>query len=86
MATFVRIFTVATAAVLASALCGPARSAERLALVVGNGGYDPANIPRLDNPVNDARLMAKALESAEFEVLFLAFPRGTPAGIGRFVP
>ena len=68
MATLMRIFTVATAAVLASALCGPALSAERLALVVGNGGYDPANIPRLDNPVNDARLMAKALESAEFEV------------------
>ena len=68
MATFVRIFTVATAAVLASVLCSPAWSAERLALVVGNGGYDPANIPRLDNPVSDARLMAKALESADFEV------------------
>ena len=46
MATLMRIFTVATAAVLASALCGPARSAERLALVVGNGGYDPTNIPQ----------------------------------------
>ena len=45
-----------------------AGAATRVALVVGNGGYDPANIVRLDNPVNDARLMASALERVRFEV------------------
>ena len=43
-------------------------TAPRVALVVGNGGYDPENISRLDNPVNDAELMAKALETVGFEV------------------
>ena len=51
------------------ALAGAAAdAAPRLALVVGNGGYDPANITRLDNPVNDARLMASTLETVGFEV------------------
>ena len=45
-----------------------AGAAPRVALVVGNGGYDPANIVRLDNPVNDARLMAGTLERVGFEV------------------
>ena len=45
-----------------------AESTLRVALVVGNGGYDPANIVRLDNPVNDARLMAATLERVGFEV------------------
>ena len=45
-----------------------ADAAPRVALVVGNGGYDPANIARLANPVNDARLMASALERVGFDV------------------
>ena len=40
----------------------------RVALVVGNGGYDPKNAPKLPNPVNDARLMTKSLETSGFEV------------------
>ena len=43
-------------------------AASRVALVVGNGGYDPANISRLANPVNDARMMAHSLERVGFEV------------------
>ena len=57
-------------AVLCPALTGPALAGDlaRVALVVGNGGYDRANISRLANPVNDARLMARTLEGVDFEV------------------
>ena len=47
---------------------GAAWAAGRVALVVGNGDYAAANLPALANPVNDARLMAKALEASGFEV------------------
>ena len=40
----------------------------RVALVVGNGGYDGNRISRLENPVNDAELMAKTLEKVGFQV------------------
>ena len=43
-------------------------AADRIALVVGNGDYDPEHIPQLPNPVNDARLMAGALEAVGFQV------------------
>ena len=56
---------LALAAVLSS---GPLWGASRVALVVGNGGYAQPNIPALANPVNDARLMAEALETSGFEV------------------
>ena len=60
---------LAAGMVLWLALAGAAAdAAPRVALVVGNGGYDPANITRLDNPVNDARLMASTLETVGFEV------------------
>ena len=39
-----------------------------MALVVGNGGYDDKKNSRLDNPVNDAELMAKTLERVGFQV------------------
>ena len=58
----------ALAAVAVTMICTQALAAPRVALVVGNGGYDPANIVRLANPVNDARLMASALERVGFEV------------------
>ena len=58
----------AVAAALWCAVAGAAQAAPRVALVVGNAGYDPSNIVRLANPVNDARLMAKTLESIDFEV------------------
>ena len=46
----------------------PGWASSRVALVVGNGGYVAENIPALANPVNDAKLMAKALETNGFEV------------------
>jgi Caspase domain len=53
-------------AILLWLLCGAACAAEqRVALVIGNAGYrfDP-----LDNPVNDARLVASSLKQAGFDV------------------
>jgi hypothetical protein len=51
------------------AALSPAFAEPRLALVVGNGAY--GSVPALDNPVNDARLMAKTLESTGFVVTLL---------------
>ena len=45
---------------------GAAPASERVALVVGNGGY--ARISTLANPVNDAALMARTLDGLGFEV------------------
>ena len=59
------VCALALAAVLWSS---PGWASTRVALVVGNGGYDPSNAPKLPNPVNDARLMATSLESSGFEV------------------
>lgn len=44
---------------------GDAEAERRLALVIGNGGY---SIGPLDNPTNDAALMAETLRIAGFEV------------------
>ena len=40
---------------------------KRLALVIGNSNYD--SIAKLSNPVNDAKLIAKTLDSLDFEVI-----------------
>ncbi len=47
----------------------PAVAEERIALVIGNGGYTA--VEPLDNPVNDARLMAESLENVGFRVMLL---------------
>ncbi len=47
----------------------PAAAEPRLALVVGNGAY--VNVARLDNPVNDATLMAQSLEQVGFDVTLI---------------
>ena len=54
------------------ALTDAATAERRLALVVGNGGYAAENATPLDNPVNDARLIAGALETVGFEVRLVA--------------
>ena len=56
------------AAFLATAFIGNWASAAelRIALVIGNGGYETAP---LNNPVNDARLMAATLRGVGFEVI-----------------
>ena len=40
---------------------------KRLALVIGNANYD--SIAKLANPVNDAKLIAKTLDSLDFDVI-----------------
>ncbi|MBP2228629.1 putative caspase-like protein [Azospirillum agricola] len=45
----------------------PAKPERRVALVLGNSGYQHA--PRLPNPVNDARAIADSLRSAGFELV-----------------
>ncbi|MEC9343475.1 MAG: caspase family protein, partial [Pseudomonadota bacterium] len=45
----------------------PARAAERVALVIGNGAYE--NADPLPNPPNDARAVSGALRNVGFEVV-----------------
>ena len=42
----------------------PALAEKRIALVIGNSNYQ--NVPRLNNPANDARLMADTLRGLGF--------------------
>ncbi|MEM9048118.1 MAG: caspase family protein [Pseudomonadota bacterium] len=51
---------------LLPAMAAMAAAQERIALVIGNERY--AHVPQLDNPVADARLMAKTLATLGFEV------------------
>jgi tetratricopeptide (TPR) repeat protein len=59
--------SVSTPAVLAAATPAAAPLGKRVALVVGNSQYE--NIGRLDNPVNDAKLISAALKEAGFELV-----------------
>ena len=52
-------------AVFHTAAAGPADASRRMALIIGNSDYE--TVP-LANPVNDARLIADALEGVGFEV------------------
>ncbi|MEM9371520.1 MAG: caspase family protein, partial [Pseudomonadota bacterium] len=55
---------------IAAVIAGtPATAEDRLALVIGNAGYQ--NVSALDNPVNDARLMERTLREAGFTVTTL---------------
>lgn len=45
----------------------PARAERRVALVIGNSAYQ--SIARLDNPKNDARLMAETLQGLGFQLI-----------------
>src|SRR5262249_47431612 len=49
------------------AFSAPARADKRVALVIGNSTYQ--NVPRLDNPRNDARLMADTLQGLGFQLI-----------------
>jgi hypothetical protein len=46
---------------------GPAQAEKRVALVIGNSAYQ--SIARLDNPKNDARLMADTLQGLGFQLI-----------------
>jgi hypothetical protein len=58
---------VAVIALLPLLLAGPATAEKRIALVVGNSAYQ--NIARLDNPRNDATLMAETLSGVGFALI-----------------
>ena len=62
------IVTAVLAALILPLHAAPSLAGQRVALVVGNGGYAAENIPALANPVNDAKSMARALEASGFEV------------------
>jgi Caspase domain len=62
--TRLALLSLAIALICASA---PARAEKRVALVVGNSAYQ--NVPRLDNPRNDARLMADTLLGLGFSLI-----------------
>jgi hypothetical protein len=61
-----RIAVLLATIVLAAAGALPAAAQERVALVIGNGGYLHATA--LPNPANDARVMANALREIGFDV------------------
>lgn len=52
---------------LSSALAGAALADKRVALIVGNSAY--VNIPRLENPRNDAKLIADTLRTLGFTLV-----------------
>ncbi len=52
---------------ICTVVAGPARADKRVALVIGNSAYQ--NVTRLDNPSNDARLMADTLKGLGFSLI-----------------
>src|SRR5262245_50651790 len=52
---------------LAIGWAGPALAEKRVALLVGNNGYE--NVPRLETAINDARALAETLKALGFKVL-----------------
>jgi hypothetical protein len=58
---------LAALAVLLSLLTAPALAEKRIALVIGNSAYQ--NVTRLDNPRNDAVLMAETLGGLGFTLI-----------------
>ena len=62
-----RQFLIFSFACLAALLSGAAAAEPRIAVVIGNADYEVSSW-RLDNPGNDARLMAGALRSLGFDV------------------
>ncbi|MCX2721390.1 caspase family protein [Roseibium salinum] len=67
--SLLRVF-FAAACLLATAFApAGAASGARLALIIGNGAY--SNVTPLDNPVNDAELMAKSLAEVGFDVTLI---------------
>ncbi|MEY8830155.1 caspase domain-containing protein [Sedimentitalea sp. XS_ASV28] len=65
-------------------VAAPLRAQERLALVIGNSAYSA--VSPLDNPSNDARLIAETLEGLDFNVTLLldSDQAAMKRGISRF--
>ena len=51
---------------LVACLAGPAQAENRVALLLGNNGYE--NLPRLDRAISDARALGEALKKLGFRV------------------
>jgi len=49
---------------LATCLPEPAQAEKRVALLIGNNGYE--NVPRLDRAINDAHALGEALKKLDF--------------------
>ncbi len=62
-----RVAAIGLIVVAFLASLAPALADKRVALVVGNAAY--RNIPRLDNPANDAKLMAETLRGLGFTLV-----------------
>jgi hypothetical protein len=62
-----RVALAAAVALLSLLLTVPAAAEKRIALVVGNSAYQ--NVTRLDNPRNDATLMAETLSGLGFALI-----------------
>jgi formylglycine-generating enzyme required for sulfatase activity/uncharacterized caspase-like protein len=62
-----RLFFLPLAFLLTAVFSLPALAEKRVALVVGNGNY--SHISPLQNPANDARLLAEALRSVGFTLI-----------------
>jgi uncharacterized caspase-like protein len=61
------ISLISTVLLTAAVFCTPARADKRVALVIGNSAYK--NVTPLDNPRNDARLIADTLRGLGFAVV-----------------
>src|SRR5215472_4934483 len=48
---------------------GPAQAEKRVALLVGNNGYE--NVPRLETAINDARALGETLRTQDFAGLIM---------------
>ena len=62
-----RISGAAIAVFALSLFCSPAHAENRVALVIGNGAYH--SVARLNNPINDASLMAETLSGLGFRLV-----------------
>ena len=58
---------ILSALLLAVFLTSPAAAEKRVALVIGNSAYQ--SVPRLDNPKNDALLVADTLQRLGFTLV-----------------
>jgi hypothetical protein len=68
------VIALVCAAMLTCFAAGPSQADKRVALVVGNSGYQ--NVARLANPSNDATAMAQMFKSAGFNVVDLRLDVG----------
>jgi TPR repeat protein len=62
-----RLLVISIALLAALSMTASALASKRVALVIGNSAY--RNVPHLDNPTNDAKLMARTLRGLGFDLV-----------------